>query len=291
MGPPQGMRKGAILEPAHLVEVPAALTIAGSDSGGGAGIQADLKTFLALGVHGTSAICALTAQNTKGVSSVHDVPPEFVVEQISQVATDFSVASTKTGMLSNPGVVGCVAESVRKFELRNLVVDPVFVSKNQDVLLSKDSIGSLVKDLFPLALVITPNLQEAALLTNRQVDDWRGMKEAAIALRDMGPACVIVKGGHLEGAAVDLLYDGREFSRIGSPRIDSQNTHGTGCTYSAAIAAHLARGEKLASAVRLAKEYVTGAIRYGLAVGKGFGPTNHGWASTVSPSSEAAFRR
>ncbi|MDQ4149203.1 MAG: bifunctional hydroxymethylpyrimidine kinase/phosphomethylpyrimidine kinase [Actinomycetota bacterium] len=266
--------------------MPTALTIAGSDSGGGAGIQADLKTFLALGVHGMSAICALTAQNTKGVTAVHDVPPDFVAEQISQVATDFSVDATKTGMLSNPDIVASVADSVRKFELSNLVVDPVFVSKNQDILLSEDSIATLVSDLFPLASVITPNLHEAAKLTGRQVSDLEEMREAARALKDMGPRSVIVKGGHLEGDAVDLFYDGRDFSEIRTERVDSTNTHGTGCTYSAAIAAYLARGEELIRAVTLAKDYVTGAIRYGLAVGKGFGPTNHGWASTIRPSSE-----
>lgn len=271
---------------AQLMEVPTALTIAGSDSGGGAGIQADLKTFLALGVHGMSAICALTAQNTKGVTAVHDVPPDFVAEQISQVATDFSVDATKTGMLSNPDIVASVADSVRKFELSNLVVDPVFVSKNQDILLSEDSIATLVSDLFPLASVITPNLHEAAKLTGRQVSDLEEMREAARALKDMGPRSVIVKGGHLEGDAVDLFYDGRDFSEIRTERVDSTNTHGTGCTYSAAIAAYLARGEELIRAVTLAKDYVTGAIRYGLAVGKGFGPTNHGWASTIRPSSE-----
>jgi hydroxymethylpyrimidine/phosphomethylpyrimidine kinase len=267
------------------MSVPAALTIAGSDSGGGAGIQADLKTFLALGVHGMSAICALTAQNTRGVSGVHDVPPEFVREQIAQVAADIAVDAAKTGMLANPEIVTAVADAVREFSLPNLVVDPVFVSKNQDILLSEDSIDALVEKLFPLATVITPNLHEASILAGRQVASVGEMQEAAKALYDLGARNVIVKGGHLEGDAVDLLYDGTAFTEIRAERIESHNTHGTGCTYSAAIAAFLARGEDLNASVALAKEYVTGAIRYGLAVGKGFGPTNHGWRSTIRPSS------
>jgi hydroxymethylpyrimidine/phosphomethylpyrimidine kinase len=260
---------------------PSALTIAGSDSGGGAGIQADLKTFLALGVHGMSAICALTAQNTKGVSAVSNVAPWFVKEQISQVVTDFEVAAAKTGMLSRRAIVEVVAESVRKYSIPNLVVDPVFVSKNQDVLLTKDSINALVSKLLPLATVVTPNLHEAALLTGRELFDLAGMREAAKALHDMGPAWVLVKGGHLDADATDLLYDGTDFLELTAERIDSQNTHGTGCTLSAAIAAHLARGAGVPEAVRAAKDYVTGAIRHGLEVGKGYGPTNHGWNTTL----------
>jgi hydroxymethylpyrimidine/phosphomethylpyrimidine kinase len=270
---------------AYLLSVPVALTIAGSDSGGGAGIQADLKTFLALGVHGTSAICALTAQNTMGVSAVHAVPAEFVREQISQVAQDFVVDAAKTGMLSNPEIVEAVASSVKELGIGNLVVDPVFVSKNQDILLSQDSVDTLVQKLFPLAVAVTPNLYEASLLTGREVKDIGGMREAARVLHDKGPRSVIVKGGHLAGEAVDLFYDGSEFREISAGRIPSDNTHGTGCTFSAAIAAYLARGRGLRESVELAKQYVTGAIRYGLAVGKGFGPTNHGWSSTISPSS------
>ncbi|MEX0790737.1 MAG: bifunctional hydroxymethylpyrimidine kinase/phosphomethylpyrimidine kinase [Actinomycetota bacterium] len=265
------------------MKVPSALTIAGSDSGGGAGIQADLKTFLALGVHGTSAICALTAQNTEGVSAVHDVPPVFVREQILQVATDFEVAAAKTGMLSNPRIVEAVAGSIKEFSIPNLVVDPVFVSKNDDVLLSQDSIDSLVSRLIPLATVITPNLPEATLLTGIEISDIAGMKEAARALYALGPAWVLVKGGHLVAEATDVLYDGRTFAELPAERIVSHNTHGSGCTLSAAIAAYLAHGSTVPEAVWAAKEYVTGAIRYGLQVGKGYGPTNHGWNSTMSP--------
>lgn len=265
------------------MRVPSALTIAGSDSGGGAGIQADLKTFLSLGVHGMSAICALTAQNTKGVSGVHEVPPAFVREQISQVATDFDVAAAKTGMLSGPAIVEAVAGSIREFAIPNLVVDPVFVSKNHDVLLSKDSIDSLTSRLIPLATMITPNLEEAALLTGRMISDVSGMREAARALHALGPAYVLVKGGHLDADATDVLFDGETFLELTTEHIESQNTHGTGCTLSAAIAAYLAKGSTVEEAVKGAKDYVTGAIRYGLQVGKGYGPTNHGWASTMEP--------
>lgn len=265
------------------MKVPAALTIAGSDSGGGAGIQADLKTFLALGVHGTSAVSALTAQNTRGVSAVQSVPPWFVGEQISQVAVDFEIAAAKTGMLSRPSVVEVVAESIRRFAIPNVVVDPVFVSKNQDVLLTKDSIDALVARLIPLATVVTPNLHEAALLTGMEIFDLEGMREAAKAIHAMGPRHVLVKGGHLDAAATDVLYDGHGFLEITSERIDSRNTHGTGCTLSAAIAALLARGRSVPEAVRGAKEYITGAIRHGLELGDGYGPTNHGWDSTMRP--------
>jgi hydroxymethylpyrimidine kinase/phosphomethylpyrimidine kinase len=264
--------------------VPTALTIAGSDSGGGAGIQADLKTFLALGVHGMSAVTALTAQNTMGVSAVHPIPPEFVSEQIRQVQTDLGVDAAKTGMLSSSEIVAAVAESVAELGITNLVVDPVFVSKNRDVLLSVDAIQTLVSKLFPLAAVVTPNLFEASLLTGCSVETLAEMREAARELHRLGAPRVIVKGGHLQGDAIDILYDGSRFVEISSERIDSKNTHGTGCTFSAAIAAYLARGEELVDAVYKAKEYVTGAIRYGLAVGKGYGPTNHGWASTIRPS-------
>jgi hydroxymethylpyrimidine kinase/phosphomethylpyrimidine kinase len=265
------------------LRVPSALTIAGSDSGGGAGIQADLKTFLALGVHGTSAICALTAQNTQGVSAVHDVPAVFVREQVLQVATDFDVAAAKTGMLSNPRIVETVADSIKEFAIPNLVVDPVFMSKNQDVLLSEDSIDSLVSRLFPLATVITPNLEEAALLTGMEIADIAGMKEAAKALHAMGPEWVLVKGGHLGLDATDVLYNGEIFAEVTEERIVTFNTHGTGCTLSAAIAAYLALGSSVPEAVWGAKEYVTGAIRYGLDVGQGYGPTNHGWDTTMKP--------
>ena len=269
------------------MKVPTALTIAGSDSGGGAGIQADLKTFLALGVHGTSAISALTAQNTAGVSAVHDVPPEFVAEQIKQVATDFEVASAKTGMLSNAGIVEAVAESVERYGIPNLVVDPVFMSKNHDRLLTQDGVDAIAGLLCPLATVVTPNLEEAAGLAGIDVRDVEEMKQAARIVHGLGPRYVLVKGGHLAGDAIDLLYDGDDFVELTAPRFPSRNTHGTGCTLSAAIAALLARGMALPDAVEGAKSYVTGAIRHGLEVGRGYGPTNHGWQSTMASSRSA----
>jgi hydroxymethylpyrimidine/phosphomethylpyrimidine kinase len=269
------------------MKVPTALTIAGSDSGGGAGIQADLKTFLALGVHGTSAISALTAQNTTGVSAVNDVPPEFVAEQIKQVATDFEVASAKTGMLSNAAVVEAVADSLERYRIPNVVVDPVFMSKNHDRLLTQDGVDAIAGLLCPLATVVTPNLDEAEGLAGIEVRDLEGMKQAARILHDLGPRYVLVKGGHLARDATDLLYDGNGFVELTAPRLPSRNTHGTGCTLSAAIAALLARGMAVPDAVEGAKSYVTGAIRNGLEVGRGYGPTNHGWQSTIVPAGAA----
>lgn len=268
--------------PTNLKDVRTALSIAGSDSGGGAGIQADLKTFLALGVHGMSAITALTAQNTRGVSAVHPVPPEFVREQIKQVVEDIGVDAAKTGMLADAEIVTAVAEAVIEFSIPNLVVDPVFISKNRDILLEEEAVGALVNKLFPLAVVITPNLYEASALIDREVKTTADMAEAAKALHEMGPRFVMVKGGHLEGdEAIDVVYDGVSVIELTGPRIDSENTHGTGCTLSAAIAAYLAKGEPLLDAIGRAKSFVTGAIRYGLDIGEGHGPANAGWDSTI----------
>ena len=264
-----------------MTDVPKALTIAGSDSGGGAGIQADLKTFLALGVHGMSAITALTAQNTKGVSAVHEVPPEFVSEQIRQVVTDIGVDAAKTGMLSGPEIVTVVAEAVQEHRIEKLVVDPVFISKNRDVLLREEAIDALVTKLFPLALLITPNLYEAGALLEREIGTVAEMKDAARRLHEMGPAFVLVKGGHLADEATDEMFDGETFSELTAERIDSLHTHGTGCTISAATVAYLARGDGVIDAVQQAKDFVTGAIRHGLEIGGGYGPVNPGWASTL----------
>ena len=268
--------------PTNLKDVRTALSIAGSDSGGGAGIQADIKTFLALGVHGMSAITALTAQNTSGVSAVHPVPPEFVREQIRQVVEDIGVDAAKTGMLAGAEIVAAVAEAVTEFSIPNLVVDPVFVSKNRDILLAEDAVGALVNKLFPLAVVITPNLYEASALLDRKVETAADMADAAKALHEMGPRFVMVKGGHLQGdEAMDVVYDGVSVIELTAPMVDSENTHGTGCTLSAAIAAYLARGEPLLDAIGRAKSFVTGAIRYGLDIGEGHGPANAGWDSTL----------
>lgn len=268
--------------PEILTNVPRALTIAGSDSGGGAGIQADLKTFLALGVHGMSAITALTAQNTLGVSGVHSVASEFVREQIAQVVSDIGVDAAKTGMLATSEIVVVVAEAVESFGIHKLVVDPVFVSKNRDRLLAPDAVDSLVTKLLPLALVITPNLFEAGALLEREVNSLESMREAARDLHEMGPNFVLVKGGHLDGEdATDILYNGTSFIEISEPRIDSKHTHGTGCTLAAAITAYLARGNPVVEAIGKAKVFVTGAIRRGLAIGSGYGPVNAGWDSTL----------
>lgn len=268
--------------PERVMKVARGLTIAGSDSGGGAGIQADLKTFLALGVHGMSAITALTAQNTRGVSAVHAVPPEFVKEQMKQVVEDIGVDAAKTGMLFNSEIVTAVAEAVSEYSIKNLVVDPVFISKNRDVLLAEDAVSALVNKLFPLALVITPNLPEAGGLLDRDVSNVEQMRNAAKALHEMGPQFVMIKGGHLEGSrAIDIVYDGTDILELDGEMIESKNTHGTGCTLSAAITAHLAKGETVLDAIAKAKEFVTGAIRNGLAIGGGYGPANPGWDSTL----------
>lgn len=263
--------------PQNLIRPARALTIAGSDSGGGAGIQADLKTFMALGVHGMSAITALTAQNTLGVSASHEVPADFVREQIAQVATDIGIDAAKTGMLSSAEIVAAVADAVVEFEITKLVVDPVFISKNRDRLLSDDALSALVNKLMPLASIVTPNLFEAGVILDRELTSVADMKDAAISLFEMGPKNVLVKGGHLAGPAIDVLYDGETTMELAAERIEGKNTHGTGCTLAAAITAGLAKGKEVPQAVAEAKEFVTGAIRNGLAIGQGFGPTNPGW--------------
>jgi len=255
--------------------VKVALTIAGSDSGGGAGIQADLKTFAAHGVHGTSAITAVTAQNSVAVIDWMALPPRMVVAQIEAVASDMAVAAVKLGMLANAAIVEAVAQAVRRLALPNLVVDPVMVAKSGDRLLDPAAEGALVEQVFPLAAVVTPNLAEAEALLGRPVRDLAAMREAARALLDLGSAAVVVKGGHLEGAAVDVFYDGRNYEELPAPRIHTRNTHGTGCTFSAAIAARLALGEQLLPAVRGAKAYLTEAIRRSYSVGHGQGPVDH----------------
>jgi hydroxymethylpyrimidine/phosphomethylpyrimidine kinase len=265
-----------------MTKPPRALTIAGSDSGGGAGIQADLKTFFAHGVHGMSAICALTAQNTTGVTAVEVMSPEFVAEQIEQVVSDIGVDAVKTGMLANEGIVRTVVDSIKRHGLDKVVVDPVFVSKNKDRLLDEGAVDALVGGLFPLAEIITPNRDEAAALLSREIDTPEDMKDAALALHDFGPAYVLVKGGDFESDfATDVLYDGTDLIEYTHPRIDSKNTHGTGCTLASAIAAHLALGASTPEAVGKAKDFVTGAIKAGLDIGKGFGPVNQGWDSSM----------
>lgn len=267
--------------PAHPVEgLPIVLTIAGSDSGGGAGIQADLKVFFALGCHGTSAVTALTAQNTVGVSGVHPVPEDFVVEQIDAVTSDLGVDAAKTGMLATAAIVTAVAGAIRAHNIDKLVVDPVSISKHGDRLLTDDALEAYRNDLFPLASVITPNLHEAGALLGREVRTLEDAESAARDLADFGPRAVLVKGGHLEDRpddAIDVLFVDGESIHISGPRFETEDTHGTGCALSAAIAARLACEHELEDAVRYAKEFIAGAIEHGLRVGKGYGPVNLGW--------------
>ncbi|MCS3938538.1 hydroxymethylpyrimidine/phosphomethylpyrimidine kinase [Salinibacter ruber] len=256
---------------------PVALTIAGSDSGGGAGIQADLKAMEANGVFGASALAAVTAQNTEEVSRAHDLPPSLVAAQIDAVVGDMDVKAAKTGMLSAPPIIETVADRVATHDLRPFVVDPVMISKTGFKLLQDEAIDTLVNDLLPLATLVTPNVHEAEHLTDVEIDTPDDLRAAGAALLEYGPDAVLVKGGHLSGAddAVDVLVDGETGRRFQAPRIDTEHTHGTGCTYASAIAAHLAKGHDLGAAVDRAKRYVTGAIRHALPLGHGRGPTNH----------------
>ena len=258
--------------------LPTALTIAGSDSGGGAGIQADLKTFAAHGVYGTSAITALTAQNTVGVSGVHVVPDDFVAQQIEAVVSDLGCDAVKTGMLANSTIVEAVAAAVESLELPNLVVDPVMVAKSGDHLLDEEAVHAVRWTLLRLARVVTPNIPEAEVLAKMSIASVADMKEAARRIAMLKPAAVVIKGGHLAGPEVIdiLLENGTTHEWIG-PRIEGPNTHGTGCTFASAIAAHLAKGATLLEAVPAAKAYVEGAIRNGIPLGKGHRPLNHFW--------------
>lgn len=261
--------------------LPRALTIAGSDSGGGAGIQADLKTFFALGCHGMSALTAITAQNTTGVTGIHTVPPNFVAAQIDAVATDIGVDAAKTGMLATAEIIEAVAGALRGHGINRLVVDPVFVSKGGDSLLMPDAVAAVRTHMLPLAEIVTPNLHEAGGLLGGRIETIDEMKEAARSLRSLGPRAVLVKGGHLSGErAVDVMFDGTDMIEIDGPRFDTTDTHGTGCTLAAAIAARLAHGDKLEPAVRFAKRFVGNAIERGLRIGKGYGPVNQGWGTT-----------
>ncbi len=255
---------------------PRALTIAGSDSGGGAGIQADLKTMLALGVHGMSVVAAVTAQNSVGVQGYWELPPEAVRAQIDSVLSDIGTQAVKTGMLASSVLVSTVAEALTGVRAP-LVVDPVGVSKHGDSLLAPDAVDAVRTELLPLATIVTPNLPEVEQLTGVRVEDAAGQREAAEAVKALGPEWVLIKGGHLPGDPVDLLFDGTHEHRFAAPRYDNAHTHGTGCTLASAIASHLARGETVVGAVGLAKEYVTGAIRHGFPLGAGIGPVDHGW--------------
>lgn len=259
--------------------LPVALTIAGSDSGGGAGIQADLKTFQEHDVFGTSVIVALTAQNTLGVHGVHAIPADFVTAQLDAVASDMDIRATKTGMLATSELIDTVVKGIAHHGLANVVVDPVAASKHGDPLLEPEALATMRDVLLPHATVVTPNLGEVELLTGVRVEGVADLPRAAEAVKALGPRWVLVKGGHLpdNADAVDLLSDGDEVHQIASRRSASTDTHGTGCTLSSAIAANLARGADVPTAVRDAKTYISGAIEGGLRVGRGIGPVDHGW--------------
>src|SRR3954468_9401783 len=255
---------------------PLVLTIAGSDSGGGAGIQADLKTMLALGVHGMSVIAAVTAQNSLGVQGYWELPPAAVRAQLDSVLSDIGVQAVKTGMLASTVLVETVAEVLAEVDAP-LVVDPVGVSKHGDSLLASDALDAMRTELLPLATVVTPNLWEVEQLTGVKVDEENRLRDAAEAVRALGPEWVLIKGGHLPGEPVDLLFDATHEYRFAAARHDNRHTHGTGCTLASAIASHLALGDDVVSAVARSKEYVTGAIEHGFPLGEGIGPVDHAW--------------
>lgn len=252
------------------------LTIAGSDSGGGAGIQADIKAMSANGVYAMSVITAVTAQNTEEVTDIFELPTSIIAAQIDAVFDDFEVAAVKTGMLSSTAVVELVAKMLKPQTVANLVVDPVMISKSGHALLKPEAIEAMKKQLFPLALVVTPNIHEAQLLSGIEIKSLPDARRAAKVIHGFGCKHVLIKGGHLLAErATDLLYDGRFFNLFKGEFIDTPHTHGTGCTFASAIAAHLAQGKPLNDAVQTAKKYLTEAIRHSLAIGHGTGPTNH----------------
>ncbi|MCW2947834.1 MAG: phosphomethylpyrimidine kinase [Actinoallomurus sp.] len=255
---------------------PRVLTIAGSDSGGGAGIQADLKAMLALGVHGMSVVAAVTAQNSVGVQGYWELPPDAVRAQLTSVLSDIGTQAVKTGMLASSVLVETVSEVLAGVDAP-IVVDPVGVSKHGDPLLAPDALDTVRTALLPLATVVTPNLWEVEQLTGVKVDDEGRLREAAEAVKALGPEWVLIKGGHLPGDPVDLLFDGANEHRFTAPRHENRHTHGTGCTLASAIASYLALGEDVVGAVGRAKEYVTGAIQHGFPLGSGIGPVDHAW--------------
>jgi hydroxymethylpyrimidine/phosphomethylpyrimidine kinase len=258
------------------VPIPAkALTIAGSDSGGGAGIQADLKTFAALSVYGSSVITAITAQNTCAVTAVHEIPVEIIGAQIDAVMSDIGADAVKTGMLSSPAIVEAVADGIKRHQIEHLVVDPVMIAKSGDRLLQSDAVEAVTRHLLPLAHVVTPNIPEAEVLSGMAISDQADMIEAARKIADAGPAVVIVKGGHLDGTPIDVAWDGATVSYFETPRVDTAATHGTGCTYSAAIAAHLAKGYGVHDAIERSKQYLFQALMTAYDIGAGHSPVHH----------------
>ena len=256
-------------------QTPTAMTIAGSDSGGGAGIQADLKAFAAMGVYGTSVITAITAQNTQRVTDVMELPGALVQSQIDAVLSDIGADAVKTGMLSSTAIIEAVVEKVKEHGLTNLVVDPVMVAKGGDRLLQEEAVGALRTLLIPLARVVTPNIPEAEVLVGREISTIDDARDAARDIVGLGARSVVVKGGHLDGPATDILFDGAEFRAFTAPRVATTSTHGTGCTFASATAAGLAKGHSVRDAVGEAKKYVTDAIRHAFPIGRGHGPLNH----------------
>ncbi|MBW4083349.1 bifunctional hydroxymethylpyrimidine kinase/phosphomethylpyrimidine kinase [Paenibacillus sp. S150] len=260
-----------------MTKVFKALTVAGSDSGGGAGIQADLKTFQELGVYGMSALTAVTAQNTLGVQGVYPLETEAVAAQLDSIGTDLTPDAVKTGMLFSSGLIRVVAGKVRQYGWDQLVVDPVMVAKGGSPLLQQEAVQALITHLLPLSLAVTPNIPEAEILTGMKIAGMADREAAARLIHAMGPRVVVLKGGHDEESAkvIDLLYDGESFTYLESVRVNTRHTHGTGCTYSAALTAGLAQGQPVAEAIQTAKAYIQAAIEDGLNIGAGHGPTNH----------------
>lgn len=259
---------------------PRALTVAGSDSGGGAGIQADLKTFAALGAYGASIITAITAQNTVAVTAIHEIPVEVVAAQADAVLSDIGTDAAKTGMLATPAIIATVADRLRAHGVARLVVDPVMVAKSGDRLLREDAIDALRTLLLPMATVVTPNVPEAEAIAGIAVTGHDSAVVAARRIRAMGPSVVVIKGGHLDGEVVeDVVFDGETVTVLSGRRVATRHTHGTGCTFSAAIAARLAWGDSPVEAVRVAREYLQGAIEHAWPLGAGHGPVDHLWRS------------
>ena len=255
-----------------------ALTIAGSDSGGGAGIQADLKTFAAHGVYGVSVVTAITAQNTVGISAISPLEADLVTAQIEAVVSDFGVHAAKTGMLPNAAVVEAVAAAVADLEIPYLVVDPVICASSGDRLMDEEAVAAMKVELFPRTFLVTPNIPEAEVLSGIAIRTEDDRHEAARRLAALGPTAVVVTGGHFPSAEiVDLLYDGDRFTEVRTARVAGDSTHGTGCTFAAAITAHIALGRSVQEAIPLAQEYVAGAIRQAPGIGRGRGPMQHFW--------------
>ncbi len=254
-----------------------ALTIAGSDNGGGAGIQADLKAFSAFGVYGMSAITSLTAQNTVSVYAIYDSPGQFVYNQIKVIAEDIGIDAAKTGMLSNEDIIINTARAIKDFKIQKLVVDPVMIAKSGDKLLKDSAIEALIKEIIPLALVITPNADEARVFTGIEIKTIEDMRICAKIISNLGAKYVVLKGGHLpfENKVVDIIYYDNNFIELTYPFVNSKNTHGTGCTFSAAITANLAKGKDVIKSIRIARAYVQYAIENGLDIGTGHGPVGH----------------